>query len=550
MKKHLTVAACLAAVIQVGAQQRAPQNESIRQDDMRADLFFLAGDSLRGRLTDTEENRASADFIRSRFERMGLKGAGPGGSFFQPYNLMTSTVGDPAANMLEIAVADGVTRQLRLGQEFYPHRFSASGTVAGAVVFAGFGISAPHLGYDDYNGDVKGKIVLALDHEPGERDPNSPFDGVVTSEPSAVWRKALAAQEKGAVAVLFVSDVHNHPGTASFEAAARNYWPGTPPRILNYTLAAWADRVRIPVAQISPALAASLVSGTSRSLEELAKSAETAHGLPPLALPGTRIVLHTLVERHIVADRNVVALLEGSDPRLKNEWVIVSAHYDHNGADATQIFNGADDNGSGVVALIEIAEAYALAAKEGHRPKRSILFASWNSEERGLLGAWAYTEQPLAPLNTIAAVLNMDMIGRNEEIPIGGGARFAGLEAQTAESNSNAMNLMAFSRVPDITTMVEKANNGIGLELKKRYDNNSSNLLRRSDQWPFLQRGVAAMGFITGLHPDYHTQYDRPEKINYVKMEKIARLVHQVSWDIANAETRPKAPASRSITQH
>ena len=135
----------------------------------------------------------------------------------------------------------------------------------------------------------------------------------------------------------------------------------------------------------------------------------------------------------------------------------------------------------------------------------------------------------------------MDMIGRNEEIPVGGGARFGGLEVQTAESNSNALNLMAFSKVPDITAAVERANGGIGLELKKRYDNNSSNLLRRSDQWPFLQRGVPAMGFITGLHPDYHTQYDRPEKINYVKMEKIARLVHQVSWDIANADARPKA---------
>ena len=259
--------------------------------------------------------------------------------------------------------------------------------------------------------------------------------------------------------------------------------------------------------------------------------------------------MNIAVDRHTVPDRNVVALLEGSDPRLKNEWVIVSAHYDHNGADATQIFNGADDNGSGVVALIDIAEAYALAAKEGHRPKRSILFASWNSEERGLLGAWAYTEQPLAPLNTIAAVLNMDMIGRNEEIPIGGGARFAGLEVQTAESNSNALNLMAFSRVPDITAVVEQANGAIGLELKKRYDNNSSNLVRRSDQWPFLQRGVPAMGFITGLHPDYHTQYDRPEKINYVKMEKITRLVYQTSWDIANADARPKAPSTRSITQ-
>src|SRR4029077_2913396 len=222
---------------------------------------------------------------------------------------------------------------------------------------------------------------------------------------------------------------------------------------------------------------------------------------------------------------------------------------DHNGADATQIFNGADDNGSGTVALIEIAEAYALAAKEGHRPKRSVLFAAWNSEERGLLGAWAYTEQPLAPLTTIAAVLNMDMIGRNEEIPVGGGPRFAGFEVQTAESNSNAVNLMAFSKVPDITAALEKANSGIALDLKKRYDNNSSNLVRRSDQWPFLQRGVAALGLMTGLHPDYHTQNVRRETINYVKMEKIAGLVHQASWDLANADTRTKAPASRSITQ-
>jgi hypothetical protein len=543
----LTVVLLLAPIT---AQQRAPQNDSIRQEDLRADLFFIAGDSLRGRLTDTEENRATADFIRSRFERMGLKPAGPNNSYFQPYNLMTATLpASPASNLLEVMTGDGSTRQLRAGQEFYPHRFSASGVASAPVVFVGFGISAPHLGYDDYGGDVKGKIVLAVDHEPGERDPNSPFDGVVTSEPSTAWRKALAAQDKGAAAVLFVSDIHNHPGAANFEAAARNYWPDTPPRILSYTLAAGADRIRIPVAQVSPAVAASLVAGTKRTLEELSKASETSRGFAPLALPDARVSIHTSVDRHIVPDRNVVALVEGGDPRLKNEWVIVSAHYDHNGADGTQIFNGADDNGSGTVALLEIAEAYALAAKAGQRPKRSVLFAAWNSEERGLLGAWAYTEQPLAPLTSIAAVLNMDMIGRNEEIPVGGGGRFAGLEVQTAESNSNALNLMAFSKVPDITAVVEKANAGIGLELKKRYDNNSSNLVRRSDQWPFLQRGVPAMGFITGLHPDYHTQYDRPEKINYVKMEKIARLVHQVSWDIANSDTRPKPPASRTITQ-
>src|SRR5205814_788612 len=200
-------------------------------------------------------------------------------------------------------------RRLRAGQEFYPQRFSASGVASGTVVFAGFGISAPHLGYDDYRGDVKGRIVLALDHEPGERDPNSPFEGVVTSEPSTPWRKALAAQEAGAAAVLFVSDVHNHPGAANFEAAARNYWPEKPPRILSYTLASWADRIRIPVAQISPALAASLVAGTGKTLEELSKSADTAHGSTPTVLAGARVDLRTAVDRHIVPDRNVVALL-------------------------------------------------------------------------------------------------------------------------------------------------------------------------------------------------------------------------------------------------
>jgi len=176
MKGHLLLAVGLAAAVHVSAQQRAPQIESIRQEDLRADLFFLAGDSLRGRLTDTEENRAAADFIRSRFERMGLKGAGPNGSFFQAYNLMTATLPAPAlsSNTLLVLGAEGASRSLRAGQEFYPHRFSASGSATGAVIFAGFGISAPHLGYDDYQGGVKGKVVLALDHEPGERDPNSP----------------------------------------------------------------------------------------------------------------------------------------------------------------------------------------------------------------------------------------------------------------------------------------------------------------------------------------------------------------------------------------
>ena len=140
MLKTLFVAAVAATTL-------APQNSSIRQEDLRADLFFLAGDSLRGRLTDTEENRAAADFIRSRFERMGLKPAVPNNSYFQVYNLMTATLGD--ANALDVIVAEGASRHLRSGQDFYPQRISASGHVTGDVVFAGFGITAPKLQYDD-----------------------------------------------------------------------------------------------------------------------------------------------------------------------------------------------------------------------------------------------------------------------------------------------------------------------------------------------------------------------------------------------------------------
>ncbi len=521
------------------AQTRAPGLDSIRQDELRADLYFVAGDAMRGRLTDTVENLATGDYIRSRFERAGLKPAAPGGSYFQNYTLMTATLGE--GNALEVSGAAG-PRRFTHGQEFFPQRFSATGTARAEVVFAGFGITAPRLSYDDFAGDVAGKIVLVLDHEPGERDPKSPFEGVVTAEPSAAWRKALAAQDRGAVGILFVADVHNHPGPPNFDQATRAIWPAQAPHLKTYTLTAWSDRLLIPAAQISPALASTLVAGSGRSLADLAASAETARGLAAVPLR-TTVTLTTSVVRYTVPDRNVVALLEGSDSKLKDEWVIVSAHFDHNGAEGTQIYNGADDNGSGTVALLEIADAYALAAQQGRRPRRSVLFAAWNSEERGLLGAWAYTEQPLAPLSTIAAVLNMDMIGRNEEIQVGGGPRFGGFDVQTAESNANTVNVMGFSRAPEVTASMDKANAGIGLTLLKRYDNNSSNLVRRSDQWPFLQRGVPALGFMTGLHPDYHTVYDRPEKINYVKMEKIARLIHQASWDLANADGRPASTA-------
>lgn len=547
MKRYSVAALAIAITCSVQAQQHAPGNDSITKAALKADLFFLASDDLQGRLTNTPGNRIAADWIAQRFERMGLAPGGPDRSFFQPYNLMVETLGPIERNTLALVGASAtVTREY--GKDYYPQRFSATASVEGDVVFAGFGISAPERSYEDYKGDaVRGKIALVIDHEPGERDPASPFDGLVTADAASAQRKAKFAQDHGAIGILFVSDVHNHPPSPSsaqqspsLENAARNAWPAAPPRIDRFTLAKWVEDITIPAAQISTAVADALVQGSMKTLAQLSASAETTGGITPVPLPGYRVRMGAAVTRQRIADRNVLGVLEGGDPRLKDEAVIVCAHYDHDGADATRIFNGADDDGSGIVALIEIAEAYVQAAKAGQRPRRTVLFAAWNSEERGLLGAWAYTEAPTRPLDKIVAVLNMDMLGRNEEVPPEGGPRFRGLQPQTAASNDNAINIIGTSRSADLRAAADHANRGIGLDLKYRYDNNVSQLMRRSDHWPFLNRGVPGVWFHTGLHPDYHTERDRPERVNYEKMEKIVRMIHQMSWDLANANGRPK----------
>jgi hypothetical protein len=515
----------------------APGNDVITTSKMRADLEFLSGDALRGRLTNTPENAIALEWMKSRFQWLGLKSMGPDGSFFQPNALSIGVLND--GNDLSVT-RGGSTAHYTITTGFYPLRFSGSGSASGDLVFAHFGISATPLGYDDLAGDVRGKILLVLDHEPGEDDSTSAFDGVVTSEYTNPLKKALSAQARGAAAVLFVSDVHNHQNTQAFDAASRGYWPAQPPRLLPYTLAAWADKLTIPVGQISIPLADSLVRATGKSLLELARASETRRGTPSLGIPDTRITVTAAVERKTILDRNVLAAIEGSDARLKNEWIVISAHPDHNGAIGDSVFHGADDNGSGAVALLAVAEAYARAAASGKRPKRSVMFAAFNSEERGpLMGSWGYVESPAVPLAQTVAMINMDMIGRNEEVPQNGGARFRGLPVQTGESNKNSVTLLGWSKSSGLTGAVERANARYGLTLKKNYDNNVSQLLRRSDSWPFLQHDVPAIWFHTGLHPDYHLVSDVADRINYEKMERIARLVHQLSWDLANAAGRP-----------
>jgi Zn-dependent M28 family amino/carboxypeptidase len=523
----------LLLVLPLAGQQRAPGNETISKDQLKADLYFLAGDAMRGRLTGTPEYGLAAEYIESRFLRLGLKPA-VGESMFHRYDLVLSRMDQP--NRLQ---AGG--RQGKVLEDFYPLIFSADATANAPVVFVGYGIHAPALGWDDYKGrNLSGSIALILDGDPDPNDPKSIFDGVVTSEYANALRKTMWAQDAGAAGVLIVNAATLPRVTNGFPSAARTYWPAKPPVIDKYTLATYADRIRIPAVQVSPAMASAILGRPLKDIEKVTSAT------------GTKVELEVTLKRTIVEDRNVVARIEGSDPALKDEAVIVSAHYDHNGADGDQIFNGADDNGSGAVALMEIAEAYTLAAAQGQRPKRTVIFASWGSEERccgPLLGAWAWVEDEAWPLAKTVATLNMDMIGRSEEVPEYGGRRFNGLATQTAAQNANNVNILGWSYSPDLSALVDQANHSTDLRLLKRYDNNKSNLLRRSDQWPFLQRRVPALFFHSGLHPDYHTTNDRPERIDYNKVERVARLVHQLSWDLANRDGRPSMPARRVIPE-
>ena len=539
----------LGLILTVAAlgQNRAPAIETIRKEEMKADLFFLASDAMRGRLTGTPEYALAAEWIAARYARLGLQPLAPDKSFFHRFDLSLALMAE--GNRLIVSNGPDARRVSRQGEDFYPLIFSADAEARGHVVCKGFGISAPELNWDDYrDGSVKGSIVMIFDGEPAPADPRSVFDGLVTSEHANSIRKVLTAQARGASAVLIVNP-RTRPGDGasnSFETAARAYWPPKPPHLERFTLASTASRIHIPVLQISRGIATQIL---GRELGPIIE--ESAKGPSRISVEsGATVDLAASLHRTIVADRSVVGKVEGSDPNLKNEAVIVSAHYDHNGADGTQIFNGADDNASGTVAVLDIAEAYVAAALQGKRPRRTVIFAVWGSEERccgPLLGSWAWVENPFWPLDKTAATLNMDMIGRSEEVPETGGPRFTGLKPQTAASNANSVHVMGYSYSPDLAKILRDANHEVDLTLRMDYDNNASNLARRSDQWPFLQHGVPAVFVHTGLHPDYHTTNDRPERIDYSKVERIARLVYQASWDLAQRESRPKMATPRQI---
>jgi len=425
----------------------------------------------------------------------------------------------------------GATKQWRFPDAY--GAFASDVDVTAPVEFAGFGITAPELKYDDYAGvDVRGKIVLIFNHEPQEQDVHSIFNGTGNTRYATTRVKVLNAQAHGAVGVLIVAEPNRkHPSNQ--ERAARI--GGSVTRTVPLPSQALAeDSLRTPSATISDAVARELVEAGA-TLSELQSAIDRDLKPKSRALGDTTVTLHLRNASETTGRTyNVVGLLEGSSPQLKAETILVSAHHDHDGMSGAEIWHGADDNGSGTVGVVALARAFAANTSE--RPKRSILFAVFASEERGLLGAFYMAAHPLRPLETTRAMINFDMIGRNETES----EQTKGLIAVPSDT-TNRLNLIGGLYSPDYRKIVDEQNRYVGLTLDDRFDHESAlNVFFRSDQFPFVLHNVPAFWWFTGFHPDYHHTTDTAERINYVKMAKILRLAYLTGFAFATDAPSPK----------
>ena len=494
--------------------------EAIRATDIRQHINFLASDSLKGRDTPSPELERAGEYIAAEFKRLGLKPMQ--GSYFNNFNLSIIRLGQE--NALTVTTGEREVAYT-IKQDFMPFDMTASELVAAPLVFAGYGITAPEYNYDDYAGlDVKGKIVLALRHEPGEKDPASPFAGEKETSHSQVSTKVQNAIEHGAVGLLIVTDPANHRSLTPRGFPWPSLFDGIPDDALPLTLAL-AEKEKIPVVQVGETVIQQ-IAGSVDTLRSWQQKIDRTRQPQSKALANVQVKLQTTTEATLQPTRNVIGLIEGADPKLKNELVVIGAHYDHvgykkqHGEGEDYIFNGADDNASGTSAVLVIAKAFSASKK---KPKRSVLLMTFAGEEKGLFGSRAYVEQPLWALDNTVAMLNLDMVGRNapDSVSVGG-----------------------LTRSPDLIKINEEENQSIGFKLDysiERYHN-------RSDQYNFARKKIPFLFYFTGEHPDYHQVSDNPEKINETKIARIATLAFRVAWRVANSDARYRLVEPKSST--
>jgi aminopeptidase YwaD len=474
--------------------------------DIDAERFLenirvLASDRMKGREDGRPELDEAAKYIAEQFRAFGLQPAGAGGYLRAFPITVDASLGE--ANRLDYW--EGAKRvSLTLDEDFRPASFSASGSVAGAVAFAGYGITAPEYGYDDYAGlNVKDKVVLVLRHEPQEFDQNSVFSGKVYTIHAQIESKALNAKLHGARAVIFVNDQPAHPSETD-ELAEFSRKPGPP-------------CPGIPFVQVKASVADHWLRLAGHSMEEVMGAVDRSLRPRSFALPGSlRVELSADVRQQSRLVQNVVAYLPGRTA----EYLIVGAHYDHVGLGEQfsmapsrkgTVHPGADDNASGTSGVIELARWFAKQPEQ----RRGILFLAFAGEEIGLVGSSHYVDDPVLPLNKAIAMINMDMIGRlrDEEVHVGGVA-----------TGSN------FRKI------IEETNRQTRLKI----DSADKGGYGSSDQFSFLPREIPVLFFFTGLHADYHTPNDTWDRIDAAAGARLVGFIGSVAARLLAETGRPR----------
>jgi len=484
-------------------KEARPGYLSITANDLRAHLSFLASPELEGRETTYRGQKVAARYIASVFQKLNLKPLGANGTYFQHFDLEITKMSDQTN--LSCVTKEGTTTY-RFKKDFLTTSMRDT-SVSGEVVF---------IGYADAQTDsailarAAGKIALAMMQMPSQTDTGaqrrfrSPFQPVVNS-----------------LAMLIINDDAVN-GTIEQQAARLGGFldKGT----MRLASSTGVGRPRTPagpvVLLISARVADDLLKPAGLTVAQLKQQ---AGNWTQAIATGSSARIDLKVTREIQQSENVLGFLEGSDPKLKEEVVVFSAHYDHVGIGPEgAVFHGADDNGSGTSAILELAEAYVTNAM---RPKRSLLFLTFSGEEKGLLGSEYYVSNPAIPLEKTVANLNIDMVGRVDK-------KYEALKTDNYVYVIGSDKIS--TQLDSILKVANKESEDLTLDYQYNDDNDPNQFYRRSDHYNFARNGIPIVFFFTGIHDDYHRPTDTVEKILFDRMARIGRLIYTVGWKVAS----------------
>jgi hypothetical protein len=508
--------------------------ETITLEDIEAHMIELASPELEGRDSPSVGLTRAADYIAAEFQAAGFQGLADFGqepeeeegrtftrpnAFLLSYILDDYTVPDHKACSLSVSLEGSKPEWFDLEKDFVPLR-GCSGSAEGQPVFLGFGIHAPKDRYDDLKkGKLKGKVAVILEGEPRHK---RVLEGPEVTDAAQVYGKIKELEDKGIVGVLVV---RRPPPEPSKRANGEELAPaGIGYR---YTWARWnlpaspkphKREFRIPVLEISSAAAQRILGEDVNALG--AKIDKSGKPVRHEAKNAT-VSLSAEFKTDAVELFNVAGVLEGSDPDLAGEYVVLGAHYDHIGVDQRgRIGFGADDNASGTSALIELAQAFGTSP-----PRRSVIVVAFSAEEDGLLGSKRFAEKPPVPQESLVAMLNMDMLGRGatNEVVVGG-------------TKQN----------PDLEKKLKEAKKLSPTKVKKVITGKAQHLWERSDQFSFHEVGIPSLFFFEAVseteNEDYHTYRDTIESVDMEKITRSTRFIFNTAWLIANDDERPSPP--------